>query len=175
MELPGDPRAIADMDLTDPAVFEAVFAAHFQAVYAYAARRVGEPLGEEVAAETFARAFAVRARYDDRGDVLPWLMGIASNLLRRHWRSERRRLNAYARSLGPEACEDPQSAREAIEAVARLPRRQREVVLLHVWADLSYEQIARALDIPVGTVRSRLHRARGALGQDPTLLEPSRA
>ena len=69
---------------------------------------------------------------------------------------------------------DPEVAEEAILAVARLPRRQREVVLLHVWADLSYEQIARALDIPVGTVRSRLHRARGALGTDP-ILEPSRA
>ena len=69
---------------------------------------------------------------------------------------------------------DPATAEEAITAVARLPRRQREVVLLHVWADLSYEQIARALDIPVGTVRSRLHRARGALGADP-ILEPSRA
>jgi RNA polymerase sigma-70 factor (ECF subfamily) len=71
---------------------------------------------------------------------------------------------------------NPESAREAIEAVARLPRRQREVVLLHVWADLSYEQIARALNIPIGTVRSRLNRARGALGADPSLVqEPSRA
>jgi RNA polymerase sigma factor (sigma-70 family) len=171
MELPGELRAIADMDLADPAAFERLF----QAVYAYAARRVGEPLAEEIAAETFARALAARQRYDGREDPLPWLLGIASNLLRRHWRSEKRRLNAYARSIGPEACEDPVSAREAIEAVARLPRRQREVVLLHVWADLTYEEIARALNIPVGTVRSRLHRARGALGQDPTLLEPSRA
>jgi len=163
------------MDLTDPGTFEAVFDAHFQAVYAFAARRVGAELAEEVAAETFARAFAARAKYDRRGDPLPWLLGIASNLMRRHWRSEKRRLHAYARSIGPETTEDPLCAREAIEAVARLPRRQREVVLLHVWADLSYDQIARALDIPIGTVRSRLNRARGALGQDPTLLEPTRA
>ncbi len=95
--------------------------------------------------------------------------------MRRHWRAERRRLAAYARAAVHEIPGvDPEVAEEAILAVARLPRRQREVVLLHVWADLSYEQIARALDIPVGTVRSRLHRARGALGTDP-ILEPSRA
>ena len=145
MELPRAVRAIADMNLDDPAEFER----QFQAVYAYAARRVGETLGEEIAAETFARALAVRDRYDGREDPLPWLLGIASNLLRRHWRSEKRRLNAYARSFTHEATEDVESAREAIEAVARLPRRQREVVLLHVWADLSYDQIARALDIPI--------------------------
>ena len=77
---------------------------------------------------------------------------IASNLMRRHWRAERRRLAAYARAAVHEIPGvDPEVAEEAILAVARLPRRQREVVLLHVWADLSYEQIARALDIPVGT------------------------
>src|SRR5262245_47544316 len=169
MELLRARRAIADMNLSDPAEFERLFGA----VYGYAARRVGETLGEEIAAETFARALAARHRYDGREDPLPWLLGIASNLLRRHWRTERRRLQAYARPLTPDVVHDVVNAREAIEAVARLPRRQREVVLLHVWADLSYEQIAHALNIPIGTVRSRLNRARGALGQDPTLLEPS--
>ncbi len=97
--------------------------------------------------------------------------------MRRHWRTEKRRLTAYAKSVDPEVPgADPESAREAIDAVARLPRRQREVVLLYVWADLSYEQIARALNIPIGTVRSRLNRARGALGLDAALIqEPSRA
>src|SRR5262245_23456174 len=129
MELRARLRAIRDMDrvLTDPAEFER----HFQAVYVYAARRVGETLGEEIAAETFARAFAARAAFDGREDPLPWLLGIASNLLRRHWRTERRRLRAYARSLTVEVTHDPHSAREAIEAVAKLPRRQREVILLH--------------------------------------------
>ncbi len=54
-------------------------------------------------------------------------------------------------------------------AIAKLPVRQRDVVLLHAWADLDYEQIAVALGIPVGTVRSRLHRARGALRKASTL------
>ena len=93
--------------------------------------------------------------------------------MRRHWRSERRRLDAYARVAAQHVAHvDPAEAEQAIRAVARLPRRQREVVLLHVWADLSYEQIARALDIPVGTVRSRLNRARGALAQTPPSWSP---
>jgi RNA polymerase sigma factor (sigma-70 family) len=186
MEPSARARAIDDMPPTDadairrsldePAAFGAVFDRHYAAVHAYAQRRVGSELAEEVAAEAFARAFAARRRYDGvHADALPWLLGIASNLMRRHWRTERRRLHAYARVASQHVPElDPATAEEAITAVARLPRRQREVVLLHVWADLSYEQIARALDIPVGTVRSRLHRARGALGADP-ILEPSRA
>jgi RNA polymerase sigma-70 factor (ECF subfamily) len=162
--------------LLEPSAFGAVFDRHFAAVHAFAQRRVGAELAEEVAAEAFARAFAHRKRYDaEFGDALPWLLGIATNLMRRHWRTERRRLDAYARVASQHTPSvDAHTAEEAIRAVARLPRRQREVVLLHVWADLSYEQIARALDVPVGTVRSRLSRARGALGADP-ILEPSRA
>jgi RNA polymerase sigma factor (sigma-70 family) len=187
MELHGSGRAILDMTPTDadairrslhePAAFGAVFDRHFAAVHAFAQRRVGAELAEEVAAEAFARAFAHRKRYgSEHQDALPWLLGIATNLMRRHWRTERRRLDAYARVASQHVDHvDPHTAESAIKAVARLPRGQREVVLLHVWADLSYEQIARALDIPLGTVRSRLNRARGALGADTTLLEPSRA
>jgi RNA polymerase sigma factor (sigma-70 family) len=171
--------------LAEPAAFETVFERHFQAVHAFAQRRVGLDLAEEVAAETFARGFDGRARYDaDHADALPWLLGIASNVMRRHWRSERRRLAAYARAVrhDPPAAE-PDDAGEAMAAVARLPRRQREVLLLYAWADLSYEQVARALELPPGTVRSRLARARTRLGADgagapPTLgdaQEPSRA
>jgi RNA polymerase sigma factor (sigma-70 family) len=182
-------RAIPDMTTTDadaiirslsePAAFGAVFDRHFQAVYAFAQRRVGLELAEEVAAETFARAFELRRRYDAAHALaLPWLLGIASNVMRRHRRSERRRLAAYARAVvhdPPDAPPDPDS--ELIREVARLPRRQREVVLLHAWADLSYEEIARALELPVGTVRSRLSRARRRLQAPPVPLteEPSRA
>src|SRR5213596_2794314 len=73
----------------------------------------------------------------------PWLLGIAANLLRRHWRTERRRLDAYARSAGAEAGGDlaPPVAAELATALLGLPRREREPLLLLAWADLSYEEI----------------------------------
>ena len=95
MELPQAVRAIADMNLDDPAEFER----QFQAVYAYAARRVGETLGEEIAAETFARALAARAKYDGREDPAPVAARHRQQPAAAPWRSEKRRLNAYARSI----------------------------------------------------------------------------
>jgi RNA polymerase sigma-70 factor (ECF subfamily) len=186
MELPASERAIHDMttshpagdtdaaaisrSVADPPAFGPVFDRHFQAVYAYGQRRVGLELAEEVAAETFLRAFEGRGRYDvAHPDALPWLLGIAGNVMRRHWRSERRRLAAYARAA---VCErpggPPEVAGEVFAAVARLPRRQREVLLLWAWADLSYAEIAIALGLPIGTVRSRLARARSRLGDAPS-------
>src|SRR6184192_2681427 len=83
----------------------------------------------------------------NRADARPWLLGIAANLLRRHWRSERRRLDAYARSAGFEAGGDlaPPVAAELAAALRALPRREREPLLLLAWADLSYEEIGVAL------------------------------
>jgi RNA polymerase sigma-70 factor (ECF subfamily) len=161
---PTDAEAIA-RSRSDPAAFELVFERHLAAVHAYAQRRVGRDLAEEVTAETFTRGFEARKRYDtSHAGALPWLLGIAGNVMRRHWRTERRRLEAYARAAGPERPVDaPDDAGEIIAAVAELPRRYREVVLLWAWADLSYDEIAHALDLPVGTVRSRLSRARGRL------------
>jgi len=104
-------------------------------------------------------------------DALPWLFGIATNLLRHHHRGEARRLRAYARldrladaddSFGGiEARLDAERAGPAIaEALMRLSAGERDVLLLFAWADLRYEEIAMALRIPIGTVRSRLNRAR---------------
>jgi RNA polymerase sigma factor (sigma-70 family) len=184
MEPPGAARAIPGMTTTDaelirrsqtePEAFGRVFDRHVAAVHAFAQRRIGRDLAEEVAAETFARGFQARGRYDAvHDDALPWLLGIASNVLRRHWRTERRRLDAYARAAHherPGAAPDVDG--EVLRAVARLPRRQREVLLLAAWADLGYAEIARALDVPVGTVRSRLSRARSRLGADAELAPP---
>jgi RNA polymerase sigma-70 factor, ECF subfamily len=137
----------------EPEAFGCVFDRHVVAVHAFAQRRVGRDLAEEVTAETFARGFEARSRYDARHhDALPWLLGIASNLMRRHWRTERRRLDAYARAARherPGAAPDVDG--EVLRAVARLPRRQREVLLLAAWADLTYGEIARALGLPVGS------------------------
>jgi RNA polymerase sigma factor (sigma-70 family) len=140
--------------------FEELFELHFDAIYAYLARRLGPDLARDLASETFTRAFAARGRYDAQlGDVRPWLFGIANNLLRRHYRDEERRLRALARLDVREAGSPPEEPRLA-EALGALSAEERDVLLLFSWADLEYIEIATVLDVPVGTVRSRLHRAR---------------
>jgi RNA polymerase sigma factor (sigma-70 family) len=159
-----DAQAIG-ASLADPEVFAVLFDRHFDAVHGYAQRRVGPDLADEVAAETFTRAFDQRRCYDaSRDDARPWLLGIAANLLRRHWRSERRRLDAYSRSARAEhGAEAVPLAAEVAATLRKLPRREREALLLLAWADLSYEEIGVALGVPIGTVRSRISRARARL------------
>jgi RNA polymerase sigma factor (sigma-70 family) len=143
--------------------FERLFDEHFEAVYGYLARRIGPDLARDLAAETFTRAFAGRKRFDPRrGAPRAWLFGIAHNLVRRHYRDEERRLRALSRydiTAVDEQGDEPRLA----EALHALAREERDVLLLFAWADLDYAGIADALEIPVGTVRSRLHRARARL------------
>ena len=140
-------------------------------MYRYAQRRAGVNEADEIASETFLVAFDQRGRFrGDRSDAQPWLLGIATNLLRRHWRAEQRQLKACARTLeqaagrgGEAASADPSEARAGqtlARALAELNRDDRDALLLFVWADLSYQQIAVALAVPIGTVRSRIARAR---------------
>jgi len=155
--------------------FAAVFDRHYDAVHRYLARRVGGDLADDLTAETFTAAFDARRRYDTaHRDARPWLLGIATNLVRHHYRGEVRRLRAYARldrqvdredsSGGVDARLDAALAGPAIaEALMCLSQGDRDALLLFAWADLRYEEIAVALRIPVGTVRSRLHRARSRL------------
>lgn len=155
--------------------FEAAFDAYFPLVFRYIARRVGSAIAEDLAAETFATAYRRRACFEPaRASVRSWLFGIAANLVRNYWRAERRLLLLDAR-LVPQI--DLPDAAEAVAervtagllaprlaaALGVLTREQREVLLLHAWADLSHEEIAAALAIPAGTVRSRLSRARAVL------------
>lgn len=140
--------------------FEELFELHFDAIYAYLARRLGPDLARDLASETFTRAFAARKRYDSRrGGVRPWLFGIANNLLRRHYRDEERKLHALTRLDVREAGAPPEEPRLA-EALGALSTEERDVLLLFAWADLEYAEIATVLEVPLGTVRSRLHRAR---------------
>ena len=102
----------------------------------------------------------------------PWLYGIATNLLAHHRRTEARRLGATARLLARRPAGDDAGDRvverldaEALwphiaDAVGALPEGERDALLLFVWEELSYDEIACALDVPLGTVRSRLNRAR---------------
>jgi len=152
-------------------VFAGIFSAHYRTIDAYCVRRLGAE-GHDVSAATFTEAFRVRARFDvERADARPWLYGIASNLLRRHRRRERNRWRAYARSepAGPttfdaDARIDADRLAAPLGAALRsIPDRDRDALLLFAWADLSYEQIGESLGIPVGTVRSRIARARSRL------------
>jgi RNA polymerase sigma-70 factor (ECF subfamily) len=143
--------------------FERLFESQFDSLYGFLARRVGPQLARDLAAETFTRAFAARRRFDrSRGEPRPWLFGIAQNLLRRHYRDEERRLRALARLDVPSVGAAPDDPRLAA-ALAMLTTDERDVLLLFAWADFSYEEIAAALGLPLGTVRSRLHRARRSL------------
>lgn len=149
-----------------PGAFAAVFDRHARVVHAYLARRLGPDAADDATAETFRVAFERRASFDPlRGEVRPWLLGIATNLVRRHARDEERRLRALGRVAADGASPEPSlpAAPEVGAALAALEEGDRDVVLLIAWEDLSYDQVAAALGIPVGTVRSRLHRARRQL------------
>jgi RNA polymerase sigma factor (sigma-70 family) len=157
----------------DDAWFRTLFGSYFHELYRYVRRRVGPDIAEDLASETFARAFSDRRRYRaDLGDPKAWLYGIATNLVRRQHRQEERQLRAFARTgVDPVTEElDPSwmlgsgaSGPAVSELLADLPVEERDVLLLFAWADLSYEQIADGLGLPIGTVRSRLNRVRATL------------
>jgi RNA polymerase sigma-70 factor, ECF subfamily len=157
--------ALIRASVARPDAFVAVFRRHYDAVRTFAGWRVGPEQADEVASETFTRAFASRRSFRPvHEDARPWLLGIATNVLRGHWRTEQRRLAGLGRLEGDTAEDRPDPlARDLLDALAALPQVDREVLFLLAWADLTYEQIAVALDIPLGTVRSRISRARGKL------------
>ncbi len=157
----------------DPHAFTAIFDRHYDAIAGWLRRRVERALADELAAETFLQAFGARERYDrTRADARPWLYGIAANLLRGHRRGEeaapcgptrapRSRRPTLAPSTASRRRLDASAAGAALaRALATLGPGERDALLLHAWTDLTYEQIAEALAIPVGTVRSRISRAR---------------
>ncbi|HJQ50662.1 MAG TPA: RNA polymerase sigma factor [Gaiellaceae bacterium] len=153
--------------------FENAFEAEFSSLHRYLARRLGASAADEIAAETFAVAFRNWDRLDPERPVRPWLYGIAANLVRHHWRKEQRMLQAYARTGVDPVAPDELAAverldaqalqRELAEALAALRPEEREVLLLHAWAELSDSEIADALGLPLGTVKSRLSRTREGL------------
>jgi RNA polymerase sigma-70 factor (ECF subfamily) len=159
--------------LDDPDRFREIFERHFDAIYAFTARRLGREIADDLGATVFVEAFSARSRFElDRADARPWLYGIATNLMHRHRRTETRRLRAYGRTE-PTRPDDPIDIDQRLDATAMGPRlaaglralasRDRDTLLLFAWADLSYEDIALATNVPVGTVRSRIHRARHRL------------
>jgi RNA polymerase sigma factor (sigma-70 family) len=159
----------------EPERFGAIFDAYFAEIHRYVARRLDVHVADDIAAETFHVAFRRRRTYDlTRGNARPWLYGIATNLIGRHRRDEMRRFRALERlPLGDGGDGDDHEERIAArvsaqqevrgplaKAVAGLPAKQRDVLLLVVLGELSYGEVAEALDVPFGTVCSRFNRAR---------------
>lgn len=166
---PTDAELIA-ASAREPEAFTQLFERHWRALFRFCQGRAGAA-GEDIAAETFRVAFDRRWRYDARyGDARAWLFGIATNLLRDHFRTSRYEQRKLARSAALEALGQGEGDLNELErqmlgpqlaaALQGLPVGDRDALLLLAWADLDYEQIAQALGIPIGTVRSRIHRAR---------------
>jgi RNA polymerase sigma-70 factor (ECF subfamily) len=152
-----------------PDAFETIFDRHFNAVHRYLARRAGRQRADDLASQTFVVAFERRARFrPDAPSARPWLLGIATKLLANDRRAEQRLLETYGllsvdAGRTARASSQPEPDRDVAAALAKLDQAQRDVLLLHAWGELAYEEIADALGIPVGTVRSRLSRARAVL------------
>ena len=167
--------ALLVRSVEDPQAFAGIFDRHAQLLFRFLIRRVGRDHADELLAETFRIAFERRASFDAAYSTSrPWLYGIASNLIAKHRRREQRRLVATAKLIPPPPQGDVADAVAAdidarrlwprvVNAVSALPDADRDALLLFAWEGLSYEDIAQALDIPVGTVRSRLSRARSRI------------
>jgi RNA polymerase sigma-70 factor (ECF subfamily) len=169
---PEPDAAVIGRSVREPECFAGVFDRYYATIHGYVARRLGESLADDLASETFLIAFARRDRYDlARADARPWLFGIASNLVARHHRAEQRRYRAMARTGVDEVVEghadqvvvrvDATARQSALAAaLSEIPAKDRDVLLLVAWAELTSEQAGQALGIPAGTARSRLYRAR---------------
>jgi RNA polymerase sigma-70 factor (ECF subfamily) len=169
-----DDAAIIALSRHEPEQFTVLFRRHAPYIQRYVAR-LGPDAADDIVAETFLLAFRQRDSYDQtRADARPWLYGIATNLIGRHRRAEIRMYRALARTGADQVAEsftdridDRVSAsgasRRLAAALAGLSQELRDTLLLVAWGDLSYEETATALGIPIGTVRSRISRARSAL------------
>ncbi|MFH9297193.1 RNA polymerase sigma factor [Streptomyces sp. NPDC017520] len=160
----------------DPDAFRELFREHAQLVFRHAVRTTGDwSAAEDVVSLTFLEAWRLRGKLRDEGESpRPWLMGIAVNVLRNRGRAARRHERALARvplrDVLPDFADelvgriaDSDELAAAKRALGQLRRSEREVFALCVWAGLGYGEAAEALDVPVGTVRSRLSRARARL------------
>ena len=179
MSSPSDAEVIG-RSLGDPEAFGLIYDRHAPTVLRFLGRRVGAKVAEGLLGELFRIAFERRKTFDaSRGSALPWLYGIGSNVLLKHRRGEARRLRANARMAAGLEAADRRAGAAALdarvlfprvaEAIEALPDDERETLLLFAWEELSYQSVAEALELPIGTVRSRLNRARARLRE---LLEP---
>lgn len=161
-----------ERSLIEPASFDLVFERHYDVVHAFVSHAVGTDAAADLVQETFLTAFRSRRRFDrTRDSARPWLLGIARNVLRHWYRAESRRRRAFGRLAGTMSMADfsadaddrivAAGAREQLRlALRRLPAGERDAFLLARLDLMTYAEIAAVMGTPIGTVRSRLSRAR---------------
>ncbi len=168
--------------VSEPRCFEELVTLHGPQVHAYLARRA-PAAADDLSGEVWLVAFERRSRYDpELGVVVGWLFGIARNVLLAHYRRERSRQHQQLPTWQEGSLDEwaqvdarldaAQTAPELRAALRVLSAEDREVLLLVAWEQLTPSEAARVLDIPAGTARSRLHRARASLSSS---LSPSLA
>lgn len=171
-----DDAAVIEASLVEPAAFATLFDRHATTLFRFLVRRVDPSDADALLGDVFRIAFERRATFDlGRPSARPWLYGIATNVVARHRRGEARRwraTQAYAGRgrLTADPADDAVTAVDAHRewtlvagALEQVPDGEREALLLFAWEELGYDEIAVVLDIPIGTVRSRLNRARRRL------------
>jgi len=158
----------------DQGAFTELYERHAGTIYNYLFRRLADwSEAEDLTAVVFLEAFRRRKQVVVvDGKLLPWLYGIATNVLRNRRRALWRHRHLVAqltdhsvKAVEPDAATRAEAAmqmRSVLARIATLPRLQQDVIALCLWSGLSYEEAAVALGVPVGTVRSRLSRARAA-------------
>ncbi|HUO69296.1 MAG TPA: RNA polymerase sigma factor [Solirubrobacteraceae bacterium] len=159
----------------DREAFAVLFERHAKTIYNFCFRRVGDwSVAEDLVSVVFLEAWRRRAKELPPGKVLPWLYGIATNVVRNRRRSERRFAAALRRVPAPQPSpdfsadadtriDDEAQMQRVLALLSELPQRELDVFVLCAWSELSYEDASIALGIPIGTVRSRLARARAHL------------
>jgi RNA polymerase sigma factor (sigma-70 family) len=171
----GEDRDFIAASFEDPEAFAAIFDRHFGAVHRFLDRRVGTDAAGRLAGEVFRIAFERRDRFDPtRASALPWLYGIAHKQVLGEYRSRGRHLRAIGRLSAERTIDDVTAEIEArvdaaaawpgiLGALRQLSDGERDVLLLVAWEEMAYDEVADTLGIPIGTVRSRMHRARARL------------
>jgi RNA polymerase sigma factor (sigma-70 family) len=171
------PRSARGVVALDARSFQLVYEDFRASIFRYVVSRIGPVAAEDVTAEVFVAAWRSRDRYDAShhdGNIEPWLMGIATNIISRHRSTERRWLEACRRgALVVEGVDDADDADARVDAslrhgrllsaLAHIPKRERIPLMMHVVSGMDYEAVAAALGVPAGTVRSRISRGRARL------------
>jgi RNA polymerase sigma factor (sigma-70 family) len=171
-----DFQVISD-SFDDSRAFAMIFDRHFKSVYRFVVARCGVNAAEDVTSEIFITAFEKRSSFKRVPSARPWLLGIANNVVARHLDKHYASIDVLRQYLSGESGElpdplasieqresDSELKQEVASAIGRLNHGDRDALLLFCWEGLSYEEVAATLKIPIGTVRSRISRARRQVG-----------